>query len=177
MLPGRYFKEALSMAKRSNNSAWLLVLVLGACFQLAFVLADSKQTATGTATAFTKAYFMLDADMQKYLCSELVDDAETSPVAAYINAMTDEAQQRGFDIGMVRQMVTHMETETLAQDAESATIRIEGSSRTCIHPVFTYVAKLFGLGERHTFEGTLNLIKENGRWKVCGTPYALPIEA
>ena len=49
-------------------------------------------------------------------------------------------------------------------------------TRTCIHPVFAYVASLFRLGQTHEFEETLELIKEDGKWKVCGTPYGLAME-
>lgn len=164
------------MANRSNISAWILVVVLAVCLQVVFVLADCRQSATGTAIEFTKAYFLLDTDMEKYLCNELVGDEDESVTAAHIRAMTAEARDRGFGIGMVRQTITHLETETVAQDGESATIHLSGSSRTCIHPVFAYVAKLFRLGQTYTFEETLNLIKEDGRWKVCGAPYGFSLE-
>jgi hypothetical protein len=145
------------MVTRSNNSAWILVVVLAVCLQVVFVFADCKQTATGTAINFSKAYFLLDADMEKYMCSELAGDEDEPVVAAYLQAMSDE-------------------TETLAQDAESATIHLRGKQRTCIHPVFAYVASLFRLGQTHEFEETLELVKEDGKWKVCGTPYGLSME-
>jgi len=78
---------------------------------------------------------------------------------------------------MVRKMVTHLETETVAQNDESATIHLAGHSRTCINPVFTYIAKLFHIGQQYTFEETLNLIKEDGQWKVCGTPFGLSLDS
>jgi len=64
----------------------------------------------------------------------------------------------------------------LAQDGESATIQVKGKRRTQINPVYAYVAKLFGLGQTHTFEETLELIKEDGSWKVCGNPYGLTMD-
>ena len=161
------------MAKRSSNAAWVLVIVLAVCLQVIYVFADCKQTATGTAIDFSKAYFMLDVDMEKYLCDELVGDDDESVAAEYVQAKSDDARQRGFGIGMVRQTIYHVETETLAQDAESATIHVKGLRRTCIHPVFAYVAKLFHLGQAKPFEGTLELLKEDGKWKVCGTSYGL----
>jgi hypothetical protein len=164
------------MANRNNNSAWVIVVILSVCLQVAFVFADCKQTATGTAIDFSKAYFLLDDDMERYICSELAGDEDEPAVAAYLQTMTDEAKARGFGIGMVRQTITHVETETLAQDAESATIHLKGRHRTCIHPVFAYVAALFHLGQTHEFEETLELIKEDGKWKVCGTPYDLSMD-
>jgi hypothetical protein len=176
MSPSRFCKEALSMANRSNNSAWILVVILAVCLQVVYVFADCRQTATGTAIDFSKAYFLLDADMEKYMCSELAGDADESAAASYLQAMTDEARERGFGTGMVRQSIYHVKTETLAQDAESATIHLNGVRRTCIHPVFAYVAKLFHLGATHSFEETLELLKEDGKWKVCGTPYGLSLD-
>ena len=164
------------MANRSNNSAWILVVVLAVCLQVVFVFADCKQTATGTAINFSKAYFLLDADMQRYLCKELAGDEDEPVVAAYLLAMTDEANARGFGPGMMKQAIIHVETETLAQDPESATIHLKGRNRTCIHPVFAYVASLFRLGQTYAFEETLELIKEDGKWKVCGTPYGLSMD-
>jgi hypothetical protein len=164
------------MANRSNNSAWILVVVLAVCLQVVLVFADGKQTATGTAINFSKAYFLLDADMEKYICNELAGDEDEPVVAAYIQAMTDEANARGFDTGMMKQTIIHVETETLAQDTESATIHLKGRSRTCIHPVFAYVASLFHLGQTVAFEATLDLVKEDGKWKVCGNPYGLSMD-
>ena len=164
------------MANRSNNSAWILVVILAVCLQVVFVFADCKQTATGTAIDFSKAFFLLDADMEKYICSELTGDEDQSAATAHIQAMTDQANARGFGTGMVRQMIYHVKTETLAQDAESATIHLKGLRRTCIHPAFTFVAKLFQLGQARPFEETLELTKEDGRWKVCGAPFGLSLD-
>lgn len=165
------------MAKGSNSAMWIVVVVLAVCLQVAFVFADCKQTATGTALDFSKAYFLLDSDMENYLCSDLAGDGDESAAASYLQSMTDEARDRGFGNGMVRQTIYHVKTETLSQDAETATIHLKGLRRTCIHPVFAYVAKLFQLGQAHEFEETLELMKEDGRWKVCGTPYGLSLDS
>ena len=163
------------MAMGSKNSAWIMVVILAVCLQVVFVFADCKQTATGTAIDFSKAYFLLETDMEKYMCSELAGDEDESTVAAYLQVMSDRAKARGFGMGMVRQTIYHVETETLTQDGDSAKIHVMGQRRTSIHPVFAYVAKLFRLGQTHTFEETLELVKEDGKWKVCGTPFGLPL--
>ena len=164
------------MANRSNVSAWILVVALAVCLQVVFVFADCKQSATGTAIDFSKAYFLLDPGMEDYLCNALIGDDSESAAATHILAMKTEAGERGFGTGMVKRIITHLETETLAQDGETATIHLSGNSRTCIHPVFAYVAKLFRLGQTYTFEETLELIKEDGQWKICGTPYGLSLD-
>lgn len=164
------------MANRSSSQAWILVAILAVIFQVVFVFADCRDTATGTAVEFSKAYFLLEADMEKYMCSQLAGDREESAAATYIQAMADEARTRGFRTGMVRQIIYHVETETLSQDTESATIHLKGLRRTCIHPVYAYVAKLFRLGRTYAFEEILQLTKEEGKWKVCGTPYGLTLD-
>ena len=164
------------MAKGSNNAMWVVVLILAVCLQVVFVFADCKQTATGTAIDFSKAYFLLDSGLENYLCSDLAGDGDESAAAGYLQSMTDEARDRGFGNGMVRQTIYHVKTETLSQDAETAMIHLKGLRRTCIHPVFAYVAKLFQLGQVHEFEETLELMKEDGQWKVCGSPYGLSLE-
>jgi len=164
------------MAKGSSNAAWILVVILAVCLQVVFVFADCRQTATGTAIDFSKAYFLVNDDLENYLCSDLAGDEEYSPAAAYLQAKAEEAEARGFDLGMVRQTIYHVEAETLSQDGESATIHLQGMRRTCINPVFAYVAKLFRLGQEQEFEETLELTKEDGRWKVCGAPYGLSLE-
>jgi hypothetical protein len=173
---GMNLQGGVSMAKGSSNAAWILVVILAVCFQVVFVFADCRQTATGTAIDFSKAYFLLDDDLEKYLCSDLAGDEEMSPAAAYLQAKTDEARERGFGLGMVRQTIYHVKAKTLSQDGESATIHLHGLRRTCIHPVFSWVAKLFRIGQTHEFEETLELTKEDGRWKVCGSPYGLSLE-
>jgi hypothetical protein len=176
-LAGSSGEEALRMANRSNISAWILLVVLAVCLQVVFVFADCKQSATQTAVDFSKAYFLLDKDLGTYLCSDLIGEEDESVACAYLRSTTADAGDRGFGPGMAKKMITHLKTETLAQDDGSATIHIHGESRTCIHPVFTYVAKLFHLGQKYTFEETLELIKEDGQWKVCGTPFGLSVDS
>ena len=165
------------MANRSNISAWILLVVLAVCLQVVFVFADCKQSATKTAVDFSKAYFLLDDNLETFLCSDLLGDEDESAASAYLTAMTTEARNRGFNKGMVRKIITHLETETVSQNDESATIHVSGESRTCIHPVFSYIAKLFHIGQKYTFEETLELTKEDGRWKICGTPYGLSLDS
>ncbi len=164
------------MANQGKYSAWILVLILAVCLQIVFVVADCKESATTTAIEFTNAYFMLDTELNDFVCQDLAGDDEASATAAYLQSMSDEAREMGFGTGMVRKKIYHVETETIAQDAETATIHIKGHHRTCIHPVFTWVAKLFRLGRAHEFEETLKLVKEDGKWKVCGAPFGLVSE-
>ena len=42
-----------------------------------------------------------------------------------------------------------------------------------INSVFALVAKIFRIGKTHQVDETLTAVKEDGRWKICGTPFAL----
>jgi len=73
----------------------------------------------------------------------------------------------------MKQGLFHVDAKTTMEGADSAVVSLKGERRRTINPVFGLVARWFGLGERHPVEETLNLVKEGGRWKVCGKPFQL----
>jgi hypothetical protein len=164
------------MFQENKAVAFILVFLLGAILQVAFIFADCRQTATGTAIAFSEAYFQLDESMEDLLCSKLLEDGKDNIVSAYITKVSDDASQRGIHMGMARRALYHIKTETLSQDKESAKIVLTGTTRVSIHPVFTWVAKIFRLGETHEVHQELELVNEEGKWKVCGTPFDLQMD-
>jgi hypothetical protein len=161
------------MAQDSKTLIFIPVLVLAVCLQVIFIVADCRDTATGAAIEFSKAYFLLDASMANRLCSDLSTDEEKDWTADLIQRVSDEAGQRGFQPGMLKYSLEHIHTRTLHQDAASAEIHLSAVKRVCINPVFAWVAKLFRLGETQPVSATLELVKENGTWKVCGNPFEL----
>lgn len=148
-------------------------IVIGIILQVALAAADNPQTPYRAVMNFTKAYFALDPGMAKYLCKDIAS-AETDPVDQHIHQATMDAKARGFGVSYVRSIAYDVITQTIKQDDKSAQVRITGKRRTCIHPVFATVAKLFQLGETYRFDETINLVKEDGQWKVCGKLFALP---
>lgn len=164
------------MAKRGGFSLWILAIVLGVGLQAIFICADGKQSAARTAINFSKAYFSLDKNMDKYLCDALRTQDEGALIENYIHAKTEDTRLRGFDIGMAKRTLTHINAQTLSNDGTQAIIRVKGANRTCINPIFAYVARLFQIGETHHFEETLHLIKENGCWKISGAPYGIAMD-
>jgi len=68
-----------------------------------------------------------------------------------------------------------IETETLSKKDNEAQVRITGKIRRSINPVYTIVAKLFDIGETHEVDEIINVIKEDGKWKVCGSLFSLPV--
>ena len=111
--------------------------------------------------------------MADRLCKDLSADEETDPVKEVITAARTEAKARGFELGMVRRSLSHIETKIISQDAESVEIELHAKSRVCINPVFAWVASLFKLGETHEEEAVISLVKEDGAWKVCDNPFGM----
>lgn len=132
---------------------------------------DSPATA---AVDFAKAYFMLDgASMSKRLCSEIVEDETENPVNTYLNSVADVARKLGFSKNYMRSQLSHVSTETQMVDENNAEVRITGERLRSINPVFAIIGRLFFLIQPHAVDETLSLVKEDGRWKVCGSPFSL----
>lgn len=166
------------MGQKSTSSVFALVILIAVFLQVIFIFADGRETATGAAIDFSKAYFMLDSKtMMDRACSELSGDEDETAIGSFIQKSSDEAADRGVGVGYIRQSLYHIKTKTLNQDVKSAQIMLTGKTRICINPLYAYVAKIFFLGETHEVEEILDLVKEDGKWKVCGTPYSLQVDA
>ena len=127
-----------------------------------------------TAVDFAKAYFMLDGDsMSQLLCREIVEDEEVDPVGDYLNSVADEARSMGFSTSYMRNQLSHISTEIQMTDEKQAKVKITGERLRSINPVFALVGRLFFLIEPHEVDETLTLVKEEGKWKVCGKPFSL----
>lgn len=161
------------MGQNKSLLLFIPLFLLAFVLQGLFILADCKQTATGTAVAFSKAYFMADPAMADMVCDEVLGDEEESSVDLYVQKVGLEAQHRGVPVGYIRHQLEHIHTDTLHQDEASAEIHLTARKRVCINPVFAWVAKLFFLGDTQEVQAVLHLVKAEGQWKVCGAPYDL----
>jgi hypothetical protein len=61
----------------------------------------------------------------------------------------------------------------LAQDDTSAQVQLSCSMKRAIHPAFAYFLKMWNMGETYHLDEVVDLVKEDGRWKVCEYDYAL----
>ena len=96
-------------------------------------------------------------------------------VEKYINRVAHEAQDLGFSLNYMRSMLYHIKTDVVSEDESEAKIRITCERKRMIHPVFTIIGKLFFIGETYEVDETLNIIKEDGKWKVCGRAFSLSV--
>ena len=160
------------MALNQNSSALILTILLGIFLQVILIFADTTDSPSKIAIGFSKAYFKFDASMAGQLCSEL-SKAEIDPVDHYINAAKLEAKARGVNLNYLKNEIYHIKTEIISQDDNSAKVHLTGMRRISINPVFAWVAKIFSLGKTHEVEEIIQLVKEDGCWKICGNPFLL----
>jgi hypothetical protein len=162
------------MAKNNWSTPIVLVVLAGIFLQVIFSMAENQSSPHRTALAFSKAYYALDPKMDRYLCEGLKANDDVNLVAEYRNRRFDEARERGLPLSYMKGALYHYETETrLGPDGKSAEVRLTALRRTAINPVFAWVAKLFFIGQNQPVEAVLELVKENGAWKVCGNPFGL----
>jgi hypothetical protein len=155
------------MTQDNKRSAFTKVFLLAVFFQVVFVFADTRDTPNKAVVEFARMYYQLDSAMATRLCDELALDEEVNVVAAYIQGMAKQANERGFDVSYMKNSLYNVKTHTLKMDSSSAEIRITGNLRKGINPLYAYVGKLFSLGKTTPLDQTVNVIKEGGRWKVC----------
>ena len=150
------------------------VVVVFVILQAILIAVGKDDNPAEAAVDFTKAYYMLDgAEMSKLLCNDLAEDEEADVVGTYLNSVAVQARSMGFSQNYMRNQLSHIETEIQMADENSATVRITGERLRSINPVYAIVGRLFFLIESHKVDKTLNLVKEDGRWKVCGQPFSL----
>ena len=161
------------MSQNSKYVSLAVVIGLGIALQVVLIFASCTSSPYNSAVGFTKAYFKLHPSMAEYLCEEskTVDDLDV--VAGFIHHATQTAKDRGFDKSYVKSQLYNIITETTYTSDTEATVSITAERRTAINPVFAWVAKLFHIGGTYPFEATLDVVKEDGTWKVCGDPLAL----
>ena len=144
-----------------------LVIVLGFALQGIFAWADSKDTPYRAVVEFSKAYFTLDGSMADRLCEEqqFVDDVDV--VEQYIHQAAESVKQRGFGKNFAKSKLSHIETHTEFKGDDQAVVTFEAVRRVAINPVYANVATVFDLNATYPVEAEINVIKENGKWKVC----------
>jgi hypothetical protein len=152
----------------------VIILVIAFVFiQGALIAADRQQTPLRVAKQFTKDYHYLKPQVQNLLCSEL---AESELVSDWLYRTQQEAQQRGLPQKYLRHMFTELHLEVVEQDQESARVHVTGVTRRAINPAFMLVGKLFQIGQYYEVDTTLELIREENGWRICGAPFEMAPE-
>ena len=163
------------MPKKIDLAPLFIVVGITVVLQLALIGIDCRQTPVDVAKAFAGDYYYLDAGMQDHLCADLAEDGEL--VENYLYQKEKEASQRGFSTSYLRHKFMKMHVSVIESGEDTMKVHLTGTTRVCINPAFMLVGKLFGIGKDHPVDETLELIKENNQWRVCGTPFGLTPEA
>ena len=159
------------MAKNIKPVPLAITIVVAVILQFALIAADCVQNPTKVARNFAEAYYYLDADMQDYLCADLAKKEQV--VDSYLYRKNLEASQRGLPVNYLRQKFIKMHLSVAASGPDTVKLHLEGTTRVCINPVFMLVGKLFQIGQDYSVDERIELIKENGQWRVCGNPFGI----
>ena len=141
------------------------VVLTGAVLQLFLIAVDGRDTPGRAAVAFTKACYLLDESTLNQLCTVKQPDDEDL-FADYLNGVDKKAAELGFNRDYMRMQLTNIRTDTIRRGDTTARVTVSASMKRCIHPVFTIVARLFRIGKTYQLEQTVNLVKEDGIWKL-----------
>ena len=135
-----------------------LSLLMGIFLQVMLVFADLEDSPNKAALEFTKAYFKYD---KAVMADRLCKTGDTEQLDAYVTLGENEARDRGFSVWYMGKKLYHPETYTLAGDQTKATIEIAGEVAPPLRSFFTKEHKV-------PVRQKLELVKEDGKWKVCG---------
>ena len=162
------------MLSGKNLSIIGFVVVVFVILQGLLIAVGKTESPATAAVDFAQAYFMLDGpSMSERLCSEMAEDEELNIVNTYLNSVADRARLLGFSKSYMQNQLSRVATEIQMVDENNAEVRITGERFRSINPVFTLIGRLFFLMESHDVDETLSLVREDGRWKVCGRPFSL----
>jgi len=160
--------------KGSIISMVATIVIIGFILQVAFVYADKMDSPHKAVVEFSKAYFWLDkATMNKRLCNAQKTIDEVNVIDEYIQRAGNEAGQMGFELNYMKNTVYHIKTQTLSKDDSKAVVRLTCCKKKAINPLYMTVARIFRLNKTYHIDETINVIKEDETWKVCGKLFEL----
>ena len=159
------------MDRFRNLIPLVLVVLLGVAVQVVLVAAQTKEAPAEAAVEFTKAFYKMSPSVADRMCGDLLEDR--SEVDDLFYEAAAKARARGFSASYPKMQLFHVQTVVLAQDETSAQVELSCSMKRAIHPAFAYFLKMWNMGDTYHLDDVLDLVKEDGRWKVCGYDYAL----
>jgi len=155
------------MDQTDRISVISMVIFFTAILQSLLIFADDQNSPHTAAIKFTKAYFLFDAnDMSTRMCKK--NQVPANMVDQYVYRIAKEAKDRGVPIDYLKSRFTHIETEMVSGDKTKALIRVTGTRRISVNPFYGFVAGIFQIGEAHSVDLLLSLVKEAEKWKICG---------
>jgi hypothetical protein len=155
---------------------FVLTLVIGVLLQAGFVMLDCKEAPYKIAMDFTRAYFSLDPAMANHLCKGEDPAGQATMVSSFIERSKTDMVKRGLSPAMTKSGLYHVKTYTVQKSDREAEVQLTACRKTAINPVFYFTAKLFDLGKTTPVKETIKMMKEDGRWKICGPVFDLAVD-
>jgi len=135
-----------------------LSVLLGIFLQVLLIFGDMQDSPNKAVLEFTKAYFKYDkAGMADRLCK--AGDAEM--LDKYVSYGEKEARERGFSVWYLGKKLYNPQTYIQSGDYTKATIYLKCEVAPPLRSFFTQESL------RHVHQ-TFEVVKEDGKWKVCG---------
>ena len=159
------------MDRFRNLIPLVLVIMLGVLVQVVLVAAQTKEAPADAAVEFTKAFYKMSPSVADRMCGDLLEDEDQISDVFY--EAVAEARKRGFSSSYPKMQLFNVHAMVLAEDDSSAQVELNCSMKRAIHPAFAYFLKMWNMGETYHLDEVVDLVKEDGRWKVCGYNYAL----
>ncbi len=158
------------MDQSDRISVISMVIFFTAILQSLLIFADKQNSPHTAAIKFTKAYFLFDANaMSSRICK--TNQASKNKIDNYVYHNVKEAKDRGVPIDYLKSRFTHIDTELISYDGTKATIRVTGTRRISVNPVYGFIAKIFQIGKSYKVDQVLSVIKESEEWKICGNSF------
>lgn len=138
-----------------------LVVLLGVFLQVIFVFADMQDTPYRAVIEFTKGYAKFDeAQMTYRMCQDQLVVDDINVVKEYLYNAKQEAEKLGYSMWYMKDGLHDLKTETVYSGHDKARVRIQCTLECGLRSFFG--------GDTREIDETIDVIKEDGRWKVCG---------
>ena len=158
---------------QDSKVALVTVIMIGTLLQIILAAGSTRDTPYGAAVAFSKAYFGLCPELAHTMVNNGLNEDEIDMADAYLYSKFVQAADRGYDISRLRRIFYNIHTHTTLQDANTATVHLSGTTRISINPLYAFVGKLFFITSPTDVKTEIEVVKEDGKWKVSGQPFAL----
>ena len=159
-------KHMADSNKGSIIAGTILIIVIAFFLQVIFVYAENRSTPNKTVVEFAKAYFGVDDSMADMLCQESLIVDGVNVVDKYIDSVTQKARSEGFGVFYSKNFLYHAQTNTISRNNNSAKIKFTCEIK---HPLRSFFTK----EACQEINETIDLIKEDGKWKICGDVFSL----
>ena len=153
------------MAKYPKAATIIPVVLLGIVLQVLLGFADVQDSPSRAVIEFSKAYFRMDPSMTRWICDDKKSGSGATPIERYLQRTDQEARERGFSRWYLGDCLYEVETHTRRKDDTQAEVRITALRKAPLRHFFT--------GEAQHVDEIVQVVKQDGQWKVCGQPFAL----